>query len=278
MNIIYAILAMIGFGSYPVFAKKLISKYGSFMTSFYSHLIAWIIVLAILLPGFSYTKPTMATTFLIIMQGFIGASAVAVMFLAYKSTKVSLAVSLINIYPLIVLLASVLIFNEKFTSLKILAALIIIFGSLILVNDFLNLPKIKKNSIYIISLAVLLLSLNVILMKPIVVELGGRASSIFVETVTVLGLLMLFNIFDKVKLPKRKDFASFLIPGAFLGLAVSTIFFSINKIGVGLTGAIVGASPLVSSIFGRIYLKEKLNKKEIIGILTIVLGLVLISI
>jgi len=145
-GIFFAIAAMLGFGAYPVFAKPLIKKYGSIITAFCSHIVALSIILIVLLPVTDIVKPSLFVLMLIIVQGFVGSSAVAMMFVAYKKVKVSLAMPLISTYPFFVLLVSILIFHEKLTLLKLFAALLIIGGAWIIVTDFLGLAKFTKSN------------------------------------------------------------------------------------------------------------------------------------
>lgn len=273
-GILFALATMIGFGAYPVFSKNLTLRYGAYVTSFYAHLIAWIVVIAALLPGFTFVIPQNKIIALIIFQGFLGASVIGMMFLAYTKTKVSLAVSLISTYPLLVLLASLFIYNESFTTMKIIACILIVLGAWIIVTEFSDITKGKKKGLVVILAAMFLLALNVTLMKPIVIDIGGRATSIYIQTVTVLGLLgYIIAMKRKIVKPTKK----FLLPGLFIGLSVSCMFFAIEKLGIGITAVIVAGSPLVAALISWLYLKEKLNKKHILGILTVVAGIILIS-
>ena len=69
----------------------------------------------------------------------------------------------------------------------------------------------------------------------------------------------------------------FAIIGGLFGIGIGDWFFylSLESIGAGLAAALTTSAPLLSTLLAVVFLKEKVNRKQLIGTLLIVFGILL---
>lgn len=282
MDIIGFLLGMgvlIGFGTYPALIKRLSMKYGSKITSFYSYFLALIPVIIIFLPKVWPFFPDSESLFLIIFLGVLGGALVSLMFYIYKKSNVSVSMPLICLHPVLTITLAMLIFNEPLSLIQKFAAFAVLAGALIIVTDFnrlfLGIGGLSFSILLKIALLIAMFSTNALFAKVLVVNIGGAATTLYLHFFTVI-MLFVFT-WHKLTVPKKADIKMFLIAGAFISLAVCSLFLAIDKIGIALTSAFNGSSPLIGALLGMFFLKEKVKLRQWLGILVIVAGLIALS-
>lgn len=141
---------------------------------------------------------------------------------------------------------------------------------------------IKVNNILSIltgSLLAIMLSLN----GTVSQIAGNYASTVIIHTVGLIGIIFVL-IATKSKIKNTRSVPFYMYTGGLIG--VLTVIFSnasFSKLGVSLTTSLCLLGQLVASIiidhFGWFNLAvNKFNKKKIIGLIIIVLGILLMTI
>ena len=85
--------------------------------------------------------------------------------------------------------------------------------------------------------------------------------------------------FKKVKLCLKTKSAKFVILGGILGgpIGMAGYLFSIQNLGASYTAAISSIYPAVGAIMAKMFLKEKMSKRGWLGLISSILGIILIS-
>jgi len=287
IELFIAILSPIAYSFNNIFVKKLSKKINS-QTSLilvYSNLSLILGIIAFFLGDFSH-KFNLELIFYILIIGFFGALGIWALFESFKKLPISKTLAIANLYPFITLIILYLLGIENFTIEKVILLIIISFGiSLVLNFDFKNKKNIKfnKNLIYPIITMVCWGIFFSILNKFVVLNINPINTIFYSEFSIFLFILIYFSIFKSKefefnKINSKIIFNSFL-GGISAGVGGLSIIYAIL---FGLSGTIASSIASIqiifSSIFAYLFFKEKLNLKQILGIIIITISLVLYQI
>lgn len=291
----YAILSMIGFGSYMVFGRDFIRKYGFLAANFYLHFFAVIIIgiafsqtliKSVTIAGLEQVIP------LILLSGFVGALAVFMLFYALEVGNLVTVIPLGNLGGFFSLLLSIKLLGEQYNSTVIIGAIIVLAGVIFSTVNFSELPppkQIRMRSLHSLlipgaSLALAFSAVNSlygVASKIVVSKIGGLQSAFFME-LSVWIFVAIISIgtvaakgFGMLKL-SRQDVKPLLLTGALLALGAGAAYLAIEDAGLGMTGAIIQAAPVVGVLLAVLWLKEKINWFQKFGIALVMLGLAII--
>jgi bacterial/archaeal transporter family protein len=272
--IIYALLAMLGLGLSNSFAKKPASLIGSEKTAFYSRIISFSILFVasiFLIKNFSFTLNDFLLACLISLYGYIP---LLFFYLALNKGRAGIVTPISGTSIIVASFLSILFYNESFSSIKIISILIIVIGIFFLTfNSKGNEPK---ESIIFALFAALFWGILSFLMKIPAVALGGLISAMMLEGGVLIGSLVhqKFKI-KKLEINIRKNI---LFIGLFVSLGSLFAMKAISIQEVSIVAPIIGAYPIITVIHSHFFLKEKLNLKEWIMILIIIIGIIGLSI
>lgn len=115
----------------------------------------------------------------------------------------------------------------------------------------------------------------------IVSMMGIRNGLMVVGAFILVVIRTLFNKerFKKSFFPPRKEAIYLMIGGAISWCIGGVSFFtSVNRIGAAISTPLSSISPLIVSILGFIFLKEKLRIQQLVGVVIIIGGSILLSI
>lgn len=185
--------------------------------------------------------------------------------------------SLITVLLSIIFLKEVLKLNQLFAILLILAGIIIISVN---IKEFIKnkslqlLIGVKEGIISMIGWGV-----SLFLLIPVSQELGWFLPA-FMFRLFILLILVSFSFYSKKRLlPKTSKFPWLLLItiGVFDICAFFSYSFGVSSAFGSIVAPISSANTLVTIVLGLIFLKERINKRQLVGIGAIVCGLVLIS-
>jgi len=201
-----------------------------------------------------------------------------------EKAEVSLVSPVGAAWGLVVAILGVIFFKESLNTFQILAIGLIVIGIVMLSINISDFVKSKKVNLLIGVkegvIAMLGWGTSLFLLVFVTKELGWFLPA-FVFRFFVLLLLVGYISFSKgMFIPKSTKFPLKLL--LLIGLFDIGGFFSYSFGVAGTQASVVApigsAFALVSVLLAKVFLKEKIDKNKMIGILTIVSGLVLISI
>lgn len=281
LGILFGLLALFFYGFIRIPQRKLIDRVGVYSALFYVYTIETIALVAFLLASRT-PLPALSTKILLIVLliGIIGSLSIASFFKAFQKGKVSIMAAIGATYVIGTIILSMIFFGERPTSLQVFGMGITLLGSLLVSFDWhdirhLRLKHIAPGLPYAVLFAVLT-GLVFFLYKMVVVSLGPLPATLFSE-----GAIWLFLLVPLVKIRPKRIHTPQLKYALAAGIGVALAAFSYNKginlAPVSIVASLTAASPLVTAVLARIFLKEHLDINQIVGIGVAVAGVVLIS-
>lgn len=277
MYIIYALLASVFSGLTSVFAKTGIKNTDSILATFLRTIIISLFLLLIII-----FKENINNIFLIdkktllflTLSGISNTLLWICYFKALDLGTVSKVTPVDKTSIVLTLILSSLFLNEKITTIKIISIALILLGT------FLTIKKESKDSkenrwILYAILTAFFTSTTTVLSK-IGIENTNTTLITFLRTVVVLIILTTITLFKKkykyIKDIKKRSWLFIILSG--LSTSLSWIFY-FKALALGeasIVFPIEKLSLVVSILISIIFLKEKVNKKQIIGIIIIIIG------
>lgn len=280
--IFFAILTYFGWGAGDIFGASVARKLGSFSTTFWGNSLSILLYLFYAPFVISELKHlTLELFFLNIFLGVLILSSEVFLNQALILIAPSLVLTIMGAFSGVTVLLSILFLGEHVNSLQICAILLILLGlflSTIAIEEVRS-KKIKLDKGVIFAfIAMLMWGAYFTFIKIPVKEIGWFWPAFFSSL--PFPIILLFMKIRKLKLNKP-NFKGGLKP---LSLAVillrsGDITYNIG-IGRGLTAVvapIAGSYSTLSALLGFIFFKDKITKQQILGIITTLVGIVLLS-
>ena len=283
IGLIYAITSAFMFGISNVIAKKSLQNVNMFqlmtIRSFFT--------LLTLIPFLFFTNfilPSLIDGIMIILIGVIGAVAYYLFVKAFSITDISVVSALTRTSVLITVLLSIIFLGESLQLLHYIAMLIVLLGIFLITADLKSLDPEKllheKKAMMYIAFCIILWGFMYFLLKYSVNSVGAIYTAFYLELFVFLFLLPIFfkhssDIFQGIK--KNNLFILFLI-GSFTALGTLFYSYAISMIYVSIAVIIINVSPLITAVFARMFIDEKLTKKKLLGIVLTIIGVIVISV
>lgn len=203
----------------------------------------------------------------------------------YTLTKGELALTgtVIATYPVATIILSSIFFGEKLSLFQMLGIIIVIVGSILVALPERNLPKNVQNYSWLRYgiITSLLIGIGDFIAKYSVNQLGSY-SYLFYAPLFLIILSIINFILDKKNrsLPKinKKNLWPTFIGGLLLSLGNIFFFLAYGVGNASLVAPISSVYPALMVVLAVIFLKEKITKKQILGITLIVLGIIAVGI
>ena len=204
----------------------------------------------------------------------------ALVFYALSKGNLSVSTVLISTYPVYTLLFSFLINNEKLTLMQILLVLITIFGTILTVFecDFI-LRKLKNFSIVIPLITAISIGISDTLTKGIINETSSFDFLVAIAIVQIpVAIVYLFLAKQKPKiiiedLKKGVKEYKYSIIGSLLNvMGTGCLLISFNYTYASISSPLTAIYTPFVLIYSFIFLKEKINKVNLAGVILALLG------
>lgn len=280
--LLYALIAAVIWAVGQILAKKGFSNISPLWNNIFFNLCALIIWIPVVLylSHNQITIPSPSNMMLI----FIAVATYEIFYYAISKGEISLTASLWALYPIsTVILASVFL-KETLTIIQVAGILLALFGGLLIAWPDKKLPKsilYDKSWIYWGSIGAFLVGAGDFLIKIVSNDIGSYSQIFFIAI--AFNILSIVNyLLDKKgrKLPKASVSKYLPTLSAVFITAIGTLFFLlVYQYGpVSLIGPASSIYPGITAILAVIFLKEKISGKQIAGIGSIVIGIILIGI
>lgn len=277
MYIIYALLASVFSGLTSVFAKTGIKNTDSILATFLRTIVISIFILLIVIfkeninDIFLLDKKTLL---FLILSGISNTLLWICYFKALDLGTVSKVTPVDKTSIVLTLILSSLFLNEKITTIKIISIVLILLGT------FLTIKKESKDSkdnrwiLYAILTAVFTSTTTVL--SKIGIENTNTTLITFLRTIVVLIILTTITLFKKkykyIKDIKSRSWLFIILSGLSTSLSWLFYFKALALGEASIVFPIEKLSLVVSILISIIFLKEKVSKKQITGIIIIVIG------
>lgn len=208
-------------------------------------------------------------------------------------SPLSRAVPLSATYPIFSTTFAIILLAEQPSVLTILGTFIVVVGISFIVKKEVT----RSNDLVISSdrhflgetlvlLAAVSWGLAVILTGAVLQESGVEVFPIVsIRFLILLGIVLFLSIYqnrDRLAVPSKEALLErgtiLLCLGGILGFTIGTpaLFFSLELIGAAQTVPLTSIYPMISAVLGVMFLKEKIQMEQLIGIILIVGGCILV--
>jgi drug/metabolite transporter (DMT)-like permease len=286
IGILAGFLSMLGWGIGDFLAAKSSRKIGFISTLFFIQIIGFFLASVYFSLNFSTLNINSLSRFFITLfsASFLILVATLAFYKGLEKGKVSLVSPISSSFPIITVILSVIFLGEVLKPNQIIAIFLISLGIVLASINIKELTKIKKITIFLGVKEGLITMLGWGIGFFLIVNPSknlGWFLSMFTIRLFILILLTIYLILSKHSL-KTNFYKSFLFLLLFAGVLTLVADFSysfgVHSEYASIVAPVSASYPLVTIILAKIFLKEKLALNQIFGIVSVIVGLILISI
>ncbi len=277
MYIIYALLASVFSGLTSVFAKTGIKNIDSLLATFLRTIVISLFLFLIVIWKENLNDIFLLDTKTILFLILSGISNTLLWICYFKALDlgtVSKVTPVDKTSVVLTLILSSIFLNEKITSIKIISIVLILSGTFLTIKKESKDSKDNKWIIYAILTAVFTSTTTVL--SKIGIESTNTTLITFLRTIVVLIILTTITLFKKkyksIKDIEKRSWLFIILSGLSTSLSWLFYFKALALGEASVVFPIEKLSLVVSILISITFLKEKVNKKQIIGIIIIVIG------
>lgn len=277
MYIIYALLAALFSGLTSVFAKSGINSKNSLISTYVRTLVITLFLFIVVTLRNDFNDLYLLdkkTIIFLVLSGISNTLLWVCYFKALDLGTVSKVTPIDKTSIILTLILSSIFLHEKITIIKVLSIIFILTGTLLTIKREDKDSKDNKWILYAFLTAIFTSTTTVI--SKIGIENTNTCLTTFLRTIIVLILLTIINLFKNkfkdIKNLDKRNYMFIILSGISTSLSWLFYFTSLSLGEVSIVFPIEKLSLVVSIVTSTIFLKEKLNKKQILGIIIIVIG------
>ncbi len=282
MAIIFALLAFFGWGVGDIFGTVASRKIGPYSTTIWFIFFQFLIFI-VFAPFFLGELKNLTFGFLIInlILGLIAAGASTTFYEAMKEGSASLAGTIVGSFAALTVILSLIFLGERLSLPQSLAILIIFGGMIIALLDFKTLTQsklLKSRSIVFALASMILWGIYWAFLKIPVQAIGWYWPIVFSQIMYFV--VFIYMRFKKMKLEKptaKGILPALVLNSLILGIGSFSYNLGIERGLVAVVAPIAGAYSVLFAILAYFVFHDKLRKKEGIGIVVTLVGIVLLS-
>lgn len=280
IGFLFAIFSAMSFSLNNIFSKDNINKIGVWntllVTYFFVSLISFIFVL--IWGNFNHAL-NYKIILLIIFGGINGMIGIWALFSSFEKISVAESLAIANFFPFISLIFFYFFMEKSVRIIDIFIMCFVFIGVLLTLkkekfafNKFLLFSVITAFSwaLYYYILAIL----NDYGISPM-------NNTFYIETGIFISVVFYMLFIKKDGIKFKFEYSSIkngFFAGLFSVLGILLFIFSLEKLNPSIATSIISSQIMFSSFFAYIFFNEKLDIRQIIGILIVVLGLILFNI
>jgi len=281
LGVIFGVIAMFCWGTADFLVAKAVKKISVFKTFFWSQVIGLILFFLIFLLFFNFPITPSNIIIIILVAGFIGVMAYLAFYKGLQIGKVSVVSPIAASWSVITVILSLFFLKEKLTNIQFIGISLAIVGAVLVSFKSHDLLKLRIKNIAVgVKYALIALfgwGFFMFFIGIMVDKLGWFFPMFFIKIAMVFYLLSYSGLSKQdIKFPKNVYFFIVLI-GVLEVIAFLSYGVGINYEYNSIVAPIGAAFPMVTIILARIFLKEKLEIIQKIGVISVLVGLVLLS-
>ncbi|MEK7497569.1 MAG: EamA family transporter [Patescibacteria group bacterium] len=270
-----AILASLFWGVGQTLIKKGLSDLSPYMSIF----IGTIFALILYIP-YSLVSGIKLDSFPgILVFGFLANLPNYVFPYILKKANVSLSGTVVATYPIYTIALSLIFLHESLDFFQIFGILVIILGMFMVAKPENEKLKIASWVIWAL-LGSIVIGLGDFIGK---VTLTKYDLSSFILALAIGGIpaLLVFRLFDKSKIKMGKissNVRAGLLGNLIMPIGLIALYTAFNNGPASLASPVASTYPAITAVLAYFYLKEKLNRNQILGIIAVTIGVIFIGI
>lgn len=282
LGIFFGAVAMMSWGMSDFFIAKSVRGSGVLRSFLWAQATSVILLIFIFIRYYELPSLTFQTIIIILVAGLLGVISNLSFYKSLRVGQVSIVMPIASCWAIITVLLSLFFLHESLTYLQVAGILSAIAGAALVsfrLSDLrrINLDRHTHQGVEYAVLAAFAYGTNFVLIDLLVAELNWFLAILLIE-ITVVFYLLCYSRFTKSDIAFPKNVMMFV---AAVGILDAVAYLSY---GIGVTsefGSIVApiaaSSPAISIALARIFFKEKLEINQIIGIISVLAGLILLA-
>ncbi len=282
--IIFALVAFLTWGIGDIFGTQATRKIGGYLTTF------WFLVLQTIIFAFvsifflnNLGNLTLKLFTLNVLLGFLGAAGLIGFYESLRLANASLVGTISASFAAVAVILSIIFLKETLTFTQTLAILVVFLGLVISILDFKELTNRK----FYLNRGVLLSFIPMItwgiywtFIKIPIKQLGWFWPG-YISSVVSLPAVYLFIKYKRIKITginSQKAFIPLFANALLLGIGALSFNSALGKGLTAIVTPIAGSYPVLFVILAYFAFRDPINRKEIIGIVITLIGIVCLSI
>jgi len=276
LGFVFALIALLGFGSSTALLKGPIRKHGVFPAIIVNYVFTVSLSFLAILLFASLVVPAKETLALLVTAVVIGSMGILAFFKAMKEGELSIVGPFAKLSVVVTIAISIFFLSESLNLLQFFGIAVILFCAIVIGIQGRQFKSLEKGILYSL-IAVFGWGIFFALLKPLTLELGPFNTTFYVELGIFL-VLLLFVAATRQKISiSRNSAAKIFVRTILLTTGAIAYNFAISFIGAALTAAIHSGSPAITIVLSRLYLKEKIPFYKYLAIAGIVFGLAILA-
>lgn len=279
--IIFALISYFGWGVGDIFGTISARKIGAYQTAFFREALA-ILIFIFFAPFFldSLYNFTLELLLLNIVLGIIGTVGVVAFYEGVSVGNAAIVGTVGSSFIAVVVILSILFLKESASFYQMLAIFIIFAGLSLAGWNFRQLKSgfIKDRGIVFGLITMLSWGIYFTFIK-ILIEAVGWYWPAIISLIVSVPIIFLFMKARKIKMvrPAQSALPALFLNAIFLTVAELSYSLAVSKGLVIVVAPIAGSYPSLFVIMAFIIFKDPIKRHQIIGIITTLLGIVLLS-
>ncbi len=273
---------MISWGIADFFAAKAVRKISVIKTFFWVEITSIIILIPIFLTFFKFPSLSLLNILLILIIGALSLIAILSFYKGLQVGTISIISPIAASYAVVTVILSLIFLKETLTALQATGISIVILGAILTSFKFHDLIKLRvKNIAKGVKYALIAMfgwGILFVLLDILISELGWFLPFVFIITTEIFCLLAYSGATKKdISFPKNIGLFVILV-GVLETIAFLSFGVGVSSQPTAILAPIISAFPAITIILARIFFKEILELNQKIGIVSVLMGLVLLSI
>ncbi|MFZ3077078.1 MAG: DMT family transporter [Candidatus Aenigmatarchaeota archaeon] len=279
IGILFGMVALFGWGASDFCVAKSARGASPFKAFFWSQLVALSLMLPIFLLFFRLPQFSFAVIALLAISGILSAVSNFSFYKSLQVGKVSIVMPVGSCWAVVTVLLSLTLLHEVLTATQAFGISLAIGGAVLVSFKWKDLMRFRNRTkgLNYAVIAALAFGADFVVIDLLVSEIGWFLPVFFVSAITAF-FLFLYSGAAKKDISFPKNILLFIIlVGALDTVAYLSYSSGVTSEYSAIVAPIGAASPAVSIILARIFFKEKLHFNQKIGAVSVLAGLILLS-
>ncbi|MBD3362416.1 EamA family transporter [Candidatus Dojkabacteria bacterium] len=284
MILLYAFISMFGWGIGDFFGATLARKVGVIRSLFWSYLIGLVLSSLIVIVFINSIQLSIVGAVYAIVGGFFHIVGSIMFFKGFKTSKIGIVSTITSLYSLVIVIFGVFVFKESLSESQWVAILLALVGVTVLSFDIHKLSSNLKvdfggKGIFFSIITMFAWSTAWILFREAVRESSWILPQFVFNLLSFL-VLVIYGKASKadLSLPKDKKMILLIFSDAVFTL-IGLVSYSIGIMNfyTSIITPFSSSYPIVTTLLGRIFYKEKLHLLKYIGITLVIAGVIVLN-
>ncbi len=279
-GIMFGMIAMLGWGASDFFVTKSARGASPFKAFLWSQMIALVLMFPIFLMFFKLPQFSFVVIGLLILSGILTVVSNLSFYKGLQVGKVSIVMPVESGWAVVTVLLSLTLLHETLSAIQAVGISLAIIGAVLVSFKWKDLIKMKNHAkgVKYAVIAALAFGADFVVIDLMVSEIGWFLPIFFIGIITAFFLLTYSGI-SKKDISFPKNVVLFIILVGILDTAAYLSYSTgVTSEYASIVAPIAAASPAVSIILAKIFFKEKIHLNQDIGIVSVLAGLILLSI